>query len=71
MMKNYKLPENKPDIVNECEVTYETAKATSTDVLDNLTAFQQRSLQAALNQLDSGNYIPHSEVVKMSKSMTF
>ena len=64
-MKNYKIPENEPDIVNECEVMYETA--TSIDVLDDLTTAQQRSLQTALNQLDSGNYVPHSEVVKMSK----
>ena len=69
-MKKYKIPENEPDIVNECEVLYKTATSTSTtttDTLDGLTISQQKSLQIALNQLDNGNYVPHSEVVKMSK----
>ena len=64
-MKHYKIPENKSDTVNECEVMYEIAA--SIDILDDLTGYQQRSLQTALNQLDNGNYVPHSEVVKMSK----
>ena len=67
MKKNYKLPEGKSDTVNESEVMYETAQAISADVLDDMTTSQLESLQMALNQLDSGNYVPHSEVMKMSK----
>ena len=65
-MESYIISEKESNVVCECEVMYE--RTTKTDVLDNLTVFQQRSLQVALNQLDSGHHVPHSEVVKMSKS---
>ena len=56
--------------VHECEVVYETeisvVSAVRTDVLDNLTPAQQRSLHLAVNQLNEGNYVPHDKVVKMA-----
>ena len=61
-MESYIISEKESNVVCECEIMHE--RATKTDVLDNLTVSQLKSLQAALNQLDRGNHVPHSEVVK-------
>ena len=69
-MKKYKEHNTTVNFIRDCEVMYETKTHTTSvqaDPLDNLTLSQQKSLYLAINQLNEGNYVPHNEVVKMSK----
>ena len=68
-MKKYKQHKETVLSAQDCDVVYETKKSvilTQPDFLDSLTPYQQKSLQLGLNQLNEGNYVPHSKVVKMS-----